>query len=395
MLFIAEPSDYMDTVSYLFEQMGELVLLAGNAEAAMERALEFGADGIVTFSEHLLPITAAFAERLGLPFHSRDVVEGLRKKDVQRERLRRGGVDEVRTRTIVRLSDWDQAVREIGLPLVLKPTLGAGSRDTHLVTDIESGALICKEFLSRTQTSNPELLIAEEYLAGRSMSPWGDYVSVESVITRGRVLHLGVTGKLPLLPPFRESGQFFPSTLDPLDLQSVTDLAERAVEALGVTEGVTHTEIKLTNQGPRIIEVNGRMGGYMHELYGRGLEANVLEIVTRLACGQEVDVPASRPGAVHFQYLHQPPHGATRFVDVMGGRDVSRHPQVTSYRRLAELGTDLPSDPRTFDLDLLCGRAGSHSEMLRVLDECQEYLTFTFDSPEGIFVMGGREVGER
>lgn len=46
----------------------------------------------------------------------------------------------------------------------------------------------------------------------------------------------------------------------------VLELAGAALRALGITDGVTHVEIELTSDGPRLIEVNGRMGGYVHAL---------------------------------------------------------------------------------------------------------------------------------
>ena len=44
------------------------------------------------------------------------------------------------------------------------------------------------------------------------------------------------------------------------------DIASMAIKALGVRVGFLHTEIKLTPDGPRIIEVNGRLGGSVAEM---------------------------------------------------------------------------------------------------------------------------------
>ena len=48
-----------------------------------------------------------------------------------------------------------------------------------------------------------------------------------------------------------------------------SSLATSAIEALGVDTGCLHTEIKFTPDGPRIIEVNGRVGGGVPEMLER------------------------------------------------------------------------------------------------------------------------------
>ncbi|MBP5942800.1 hypothetical protein F3K43_48850 [Streptomyces sp. LBUM 1476] len=66
----------------------------------------------------------------------------------------------------------------------------------------------------------------------------------------GEVRVLAVTGKPALLPPFRETGQFWPSHLPAPEVAALGSLAADAVRALGVRSGITHTEIKLTPHGP-------------------------------------------------------------------------------------------------------------------------------------------------
>src|SRR5205807_10521521 len=68
-------------------------------------------------------------------------------------------------------------------------------------------------------------------------------------------------GKLLVAGRCRETGCLGPSTLRPDRLASVHRMTEAALTAIGVTQGMCHTELKLTAEGPRIIEVNGRPGG--------------------------------------------------------------------------------------------------------------------------------------
>ena len=60
-----------------------------------------------------------------------------------------------------------------------------------------------------------------------------------------------------------------PSALPDDRQESVRLVATAAIHALGITIGVTHTEVKLTPDGPKIIEVNGRLGGSVAPLLAR------------------------------------------------------------------------------------------------------------------------------
>ncbi len=73
--------------------------------------------------------------------------------------------------------------------------------------------------------------------------------------------HLAITGRFPLAPPFRETGFFIPASIAPGQQAELLDLAGETLRALGLEVGAAHTEIKLTSEGPRVIEVNGRIGG--------------------------------------------------------------------------------------------------------------------------------------
>ncbi|MCC5335134.1 ATP-grasp domain-containing protein, partial [Staphylococcus aureus] len=64
-----------------------------------------------------------------------------------------------------------------------------------------------------------------------------------------------------LVSPFRESGYIIPTSLEQEKVSEIESVATEALKALGVNNIVTHTEIKFTSEGPKIIEINGRPGG--------------------------------------------------------------------------------------------------------------------------------------
>jgi biotin carboxylase len=233
--------------------------------------------GMLTFSESSLRVGATVAEELRLPFNSTATVERLTNKYLQRIALSDDGVPCPRFHPVRSETDLDVAARKVGFPAVLKPVRGGGSALTTKVDSMAElqdawraaakvlGGLDSEDRTHRllADTGHPHMIL-EEMLVGQRWhedARYGDYVSVESIVVDGRVEHLAVTDKLPLASGFRENGQIHPSVLPPELVAEITAMAEAALWALGVTEGITHTEIKLTAGGPRIIEVNGRAAG--------------------------------------------------------------------------------------------------------------------------------------
>ncbi|MFF2197869.1 acetyl-CoA carboxylase biotin carboxylase subunit family protein [Streptomyces sp. NPDC058157] len=267
---------------------------------------ELRPDGITTFSEYRLAATAELAEACGLTFHPPHVAAVLVDKERQRTRLREAGVQSTRCLAVRTAEEVPAALAEVGLPAVVKPRSGAGSVDTCRVDDAERAVAVAREFLAGGGAE----LVLEEYLAGDpdAAGPgFGDYVSVESVSSGGAVRHVCVTGKLPLAEPFRETGMFQPAALPGPLAEQVLALTGAALRALGVTDGVTHVEIKLTPDGPRLIEVNGRMGGYVGPLLRRSTRFDLLRAALRAALGLPLEVPELDFPAVEFVYFLTPP----------------------------------------------------------------------------------------
>lgn len=273
-----------------------------DAAAAADTVAALRPSGIVTFSEAQLARTAELAGACDLPFHRPETVGRLTDKLAQREALRAAGVDATRCRVVRSTGELTVALAEVGVPAVVKPRRGgAASRDTYRVdrlTDAVELLAGAAEFVVE------EMLTGDPAAAGEF---WGDRVSVESLVRAGEVHPVNVTGKFALAAPFRETGQFSPSTLGPELLDAVSRLAADAVTALGVRHGATHTEIKLTPGGPRVIEVNGRLGGNLGDLLRRSAGFDVLRATMEVALDRPPAVPLPRRRRLAFQRYLAPP----------------------------------------------------------------------------------------
>ena len=330
--------------------------------------------GVQTFSEPMLPATSALGEALGLPFHDAAVVAALTRKDVQRRVLRDAGVDRTTSLRLTDVGEWEAAVARVGLPVVVKPTCGVSSRNTVLIDDLNAGRALVGPILDAEG-----VVVVEEYLSGAAVpEPWGDYVSVETVVQHGDVRHLAVTGKLRLAAPFRECGQFWPARMGAAERAEVLALADDAVKALGVASGILHTEIKLTQAGPRIIEVNGRVGGYIPELARQAAGIDLVDVGARIACGEHVELPHVDPDGVHFQFTTPAPVEAGVVTAVCRKADLAGIPGLVSYAPLVRRG-DAVGGFGTQDLNLLSVDAADHDALVPIIDMIMDQSAFEFE----------------
>jgi biotin carboxylase len=392
-VFVVARSAHVQSVMPLLEQFGEVEPLD---EALASGPISWSADGIVTFSERLLPATARLAELLDLPQHTPCCASALTNKELQRQFLAASGVDALRFATADSPGSLAAALEEIGYPAVIKPRRGEGSSHTYLVRDQEDGHRLIQQLERRWPDagSGPLVLMVEEYLHGAPPRPGiGDFISVESAIQGGTARHMAVTGKFPLAAPFRETGNFWPPAIGEDEIAGIRSLATRALQALGVRSGIAHTEIKLTKDGPRIIEINGRLGGGIAELAQWVGGCDLITVAGRIALGETANIPSLNPPDVRFQYHHASPQEAFRVSWIDGHRAVGALGEVYRYSRV-RLPAEVSAVSTTW-FDTLLGRADTHAQMADALERAGEALEFGFEFQDGIHAFSGAELQSR
>jgi biotin carboxylase len=313
LLWIVDTSnDEQASMQRLLRKLGTVVDINGlGMDDAAAAVAQFELDGILTLADDNLRLCAELASHLGLTFHSPETALVLTDKHLQRAALERAGL-EVPQSWVISPTDyqttWSMMEHEINYPAVFKPRRGEASRDTVPVNSSQELGALIEEHLA----SGEREFVIEEFIPDALPGVAGDgfagYVSVESFVVDGTVTHLAINGRMPQAFPFRETGFFIPSALDDELAQPVLDVATGAIRAMDVTTGCFHTEIKLTPDGPVVIEVNGRIGGGVPEMLLAATGVDLLKISMSLALGDTVDtgdLPAAHCVAYLF-YVHAP-----------------------------------------------------------------------------------------
>ena len=281
----------------LLRRTGPTVEVSGTTISDVAAELRtHGVDGVVSLHDGGLVWTAALAAELGLPFHSVDTAIRLTDKSAQRAALGAAGLA-VPTVRVIPLDADEADLERIGsrfpFPAVLKPRVGYSSRDTTPVASSAELLASMAEYRTRTEPTPGEFVL-ESYIPDPSTPLGGEgfapFVSVESVVEGGRVAHASISSRTPFRWPFRETGLATPTVIEPALQQEIMRVAGRAAQALGVTVGCLHTEIKLTDDGPVVVEVNGRPGGGVSEMLERASGFSILRTALRLAVGEPVNL---------------------------------------------------------------------------------------------------------
>jgi biotin carboxylase len=349
----------------ILRRFGEVVDSLGESPARAAAALRAHApDGLATFYDAGMERVAAVAGELGLPFHSLEAGRNLEDKLCQREALRASGLP---TPNIVALPEGAdrRTVEQIGgsitYPAVLKPRRASGSWHTFRVGGVDE---LC-DLWDYLATEAPEAPLLEEYMPDGPPMPEGfeaDYVSVETIVEVGRMTHLAITGRFPVAPPFRETGFFIPATLGTQQRDEVLDLVSETLRAVGFGVGPAHTEIKLTSEGPRVLEVNGRIGGGVPDMLHLTTGVDIVKLAMRAALGLPTDVRAMPPtSGVSYRFFYQPPASARRLVSIDGLEQLKQRPGVESLYLHHPPGTEIDS------------RHGTRSYLFAVVGSTPDY----------------------
>jgi biotin carboxylase len=374
------------TTSRLLKKFGAVVNVAGLSTSEIAALVrQHSPDGMVAYrDEDVVPFALLGAE-LGLEFHSPEVALTLVDKFLQREALRKAGVPSPRC--------WELpadrspgAVGALGatveFPAVIKPRSGSGGQYTVPVADEDE--LVRQVALLPPQAGGARGMFVEQYLASvpaSSKCRFADYVSVESLVAGEKISHLAVNGRFPLAEPFRETGFFIPADLAGAERVAVLEMATAALAGLKVRTGGFHTEIKLTPDGPRVLEVNGRLGGGVPEMLFQASGESLMALSMRLALGEAVErsspIPCTRIG---WRFLVQPPATARRVVSIEGLDRLAQLTGVNSVflNRVPGDAIDLLDGTRHYIYSVY-GVSPDYDEMVKIDRFIHEEVVIVYD----------------
>ena len=321
--------------------------------------------GVLTHNEAFVEESAAIAELLAVPSNSVQTAHLGRDKHLMRQTWEASHVPSARSVLVHSLAEAQKAATTIGYPVVLKPRGLAASVGVIRVDTEEalvSGYQVASINPHPSFRAAGDGLLVEEYLDGPE-------ISVECAVINGQITIVAITRKsVGLAPGFEELEHIVaPDAVLPNEAD-IVDVVRQAHQALNVSVGITHAELRLTSQGPRMIELGLRCAGdlipYVVDL---AIGVNLYTVSAQLATG---DVPELQPvrhmtAALHFLY---PPYDARV-------RNLSIQPLASELSWIKQIafaahpGSELHLPPRGF-----LSRLGFVIVTASSLSECRDHI---------------------
>lgn len=271
-------------------------ILDGAAVTEIARAEKV--DGVMTLcTDAPVRTVAAVAAALGLPALSPAAAANATDKRLMRKALSANSVPVPQFREVGSAETALAAADELGYPVALKVPCSSGSRGVYCVDSPEE---LAKRLVQARAYQPQGNLLVEEWMDGPE-------VSVEGVCCGGHVHVLQVTDKLVFLGAYPvEAGHTQPSRLPHESVARVRAVTEAGARALGLSSCAFHAELKVTLDGPKIVEIGARLGGdrIATHLTPLSTGVNLLRAAILIALGRDPDITPNRVRGAAIRYFH-------------------------------------------------------------------------------------------
>lgn len=335
----------------------------GDLQATVARCVEIAKEesepiaGVIAFVEHSVPAAAAVAAELGLPYISPDTAEKSRDKLSMRNAFEKVGISQPRFALATSIEEAQEAALSISYPLVMKPIIGGGSMFVRRVDNPEELAEHFEEIRAGAWAGfdyDPLFFLKSRYSEGILLEEFlrGNEISVESYVQNGETTVVAVHDKpIPMDGPFFEETFYAtPTVLTGETLEKVKKFTKLAHEGLGIAQGATHTEFRISPSGePYILETGARLGGgpvYQSVLLSTGID--MVEVLTKVSLGETVDVVVDSENVRHVGFSLHFGEQPGELVGVDGIETLEASESVSEVMIYSQIGDLIDVPPRVW-----------------------------------------------
>ena len=295
---------------------------------AIEAAKKHKIDGVMTLATDMPMRTVAFiAKECGVVGISAETAIKATDKAEMREALKAAGVPIPVFYKVRSLEEYREVSGQMTGAFMVKPADSSGSRGVLKVDQADDEAYLYAKKYSRSG-----LVVVEECMVGPE-------VSVETLAIDGEVHVIQITDKITTgAPHFVEMGHTQPTRLD--CVEEIKRVAISANKAIGIENGPSHTEIIITQDGPKIVEIGARLGGdyITTHLVPLSTGVDMVSSCIRIALGEKPRIKATQHCGSAIRYFQQ---HAGRVVRIEGIDEAERLPGVEQVAIIPGVGEEV------------------------------------------------------
>ncbi|MBI5242812.1 MAG: ATP-grasp domain-containing protein [Elusimicrobia bacterium] len=309
-------------------------------------------EGALTFWEDDIPLCAALREKFGWKGYGLEAALNARNKLRTHQALDAAGLQgySMPYAQVRSVKELEKESERIGFPCVLKPVWGSSSQFVVLLDSFEEA----KNAFEYVQANigpkfDPIYTYGTEILLERFLP--GAEIDVDMLMQEGESKFHAFTDNFPTAAPFFvETGDAMPSRHEDHDLKRVLSMAKKVVGALNLDNGALHVEARITPEGPRLIEVNARVGGdYIPDWIQTVWDADIVEGAARVALGLPAALASRRDPKVHLVSKYIIPDSSGVIAGIMVPDDLSSREKVQDVTVLKEAGDAVLVPPEGFE----------------------------------------------
>ncbi len=238
----------------------EIIDAPKSYEDTLEMVRKMHPAAVIPGQDIAVELAMRLAHDLQLPCNDPSLIKTFRYKDLCQQALQKHGVRSIRGKIVSSLNEALEFFKESGCKrVIVKPNSGVGTRGVYVCDNEEQvteAFNINASGINYTTLASEDVLI-QEYIDGV------EYV-INTVTYHGvhKVTGAFVYKKsvIPGVGPIYDTTETIP--MNSSVVRELTDYMFKALDAIGVCVGPVHSELKIDDMGPVLIESNFRPCGH-------------------------------------------------------------------------------------------------------------------------------------
>ena len=364
-----------DAVGFKVPGVVREVISTIDTHAILKAAKLHKISGIMTLASDMpMQSVATVCHEMGLVGITEATALKATNKAFMREALKESNVPIPLFFRVTEKNEFNKAVKKIqdaGYKCIAKPADNSGSRGIFLLNDDDDLALV---YNYTSQYSRSGEIIVEEYMEGPE-------VSVETLAIDGNVHVIQITDKLTTgAPYFVEMGHSQPSQLSEFIKEQIKKVTIDANEAIGIQNGPSHTEIKITKDGPKVVEIGARLGGdcITTHLVPLSTGINMVECCIRIALGEKPNLHHRWNKGAAIRYLRTGKGEVKSINGLREAESISGIIQVSIVHGVGDKIGEIKSSVDRAGFVISC--AESVSEAIKICEKSSNIIKMEFES---------------
>jgi biotin carboxylase len=347
----------------------------GHVRFASENAQRLNLRGVFAGSDVAVTV-AAVTQSLGLPGITLEVAKRSNNKSAMKECWLRDKIPTPFGTEVQTLAEAQQALRQVGLPAIVKAVDNAASRGNM---KIDHEAQLPTALERATAASSTCTAIVEQYLTGSEHS-------VETIVWKGRHYHVGMADReFGFHPHHIETAHLDPSSLSITEQRRIYEVVDAAADSLGIDFGPAKADMILTPQGPMILEMAARLSGGFHSQYTTPLSTgqDPIRAVMEIAVGRPLDESLLEPKHHRVAICAGvfPPKGRiTGISGIEAARSIPGIERIIVTRKIGDIVTDYIDNGCRLCWIIGVGNHPRHTQS--VIDQARAIIRFEIDPTE-------------